>query len=143
MMKRDTIYFIDANVPMYAHGRHHPYRRPCQRVLTLLARGEISGVTDSAVHQEIIYRYLSLERAHEAQQVSSDFLTLVPGILPFTRREVEKMIDLTAIHAALPTRDLVHLAIMINHDLTHIISVDTHFDQVEEIKRVDPLTSTI
>ncbi len=109
MMKCDTICFIDANVPTYAHGRHHPYRRPCQRVLTLLARGEISGVTDSAVHQEIIYRYLALERAHEAQQVSSDFLTLVPGILPFTRREVEKMIDLTSIHAALPTRDLVHL----------------------------------
>lgn len=70
-------------------------------------------------------------------------MTLVPGILPFTRREVEKMIDLTSIHAALPTRDLVHLAIMINHDLTHIISVDTHFDQVEEMKRVHALTSTI
>ncbi len=32
---------------------------------------------------------------------------------------------------------------MINHHLTHIISVDTQFDQGEEIKRVDPLTSTI
>ena len=32
---------------------------------------------------------------------------------------------------------------MINRDLTHIVSVDTQFDQVEEIKRVDPLTSTI
>ncbi len=138
MKNRDTIYFIDANIPMYAHGGEHPYRRPCQMVLTLLARGEIRGVTDSEVHQEIIYRYLALERAHEAQQVSSDFLVLVPDVLPFTRREVEKMIELISLYPALPARDLVHLAMMINHELTHIISVDVHFDQVKEIERVDP-----
>jgi predicted nucleic acid-binding protein len=35
-------------------------------------------------------------------------------------------------------RDLLHAAVMQNHQLTHIISTDQHFDKIEGIARLDP-----
>jgi predicted nucleic acid-binding protein len=35
-------------------------------------------------------------------------------------------------------RDVLHTAVMHNHQLTHIISTDQHFDQIDGITRLDP-----
>lgn len=35
-------------------------------------------------------------------------------------------------------RDLLHTAVMQTHQLTHIISTDTHFVQIDGIARLDP-----
>ena len=52
--------FIDANVPIYAAGRDHPYKGPCARILRILADDPQSFLTDSEVLQEMMHRYLSL-----------------------------------------------------------------------------------
>ena len=54
--------FIDANVPIYAAGREHPYKHPCARILRILADDPQSFVTDSEVLQEMMRRYLDSGR---------------------------------------------------------------------------------
>ena len=39
-MPDDTVYFIDANVPMYAAGADHPLKGPCLAILDQIARGQ-------------------------------------------------------------------------------------------------------
>jgi len=37
------------NVPMYAAGKLHPLKEPCQRVVLAVAKGELNAVTDTEV----------------------------------------------------------------------------------------------
>ena len=54
--------FIDANIPIYAAGREHPYREPCTRVLAPVNDNPEAFVTDAEVFQEIMHHYLRTER---------------------------------------------------------------------------------
>ena len=40
------VAFIDANVPIYAAGREHPYKEPCAATFILVAEHIISADTD-------------------------------------------------------------------------------------------------
>ncbi len=130
--------FVDANVPMYAHGAPHPYRQPCQVSLHHIVAHDIFAVTSSEVVQEIVHRYLSLKRPEQAVQVASDFMVVVPTVLPITQADIVHVLELVPRYPALPARDLLHLAVMLNNDVRQILSADAHFDQVEEIQRLDP-----
>ena len=134
----DTRIFVDANVPMYAHGAPHPYRRPCQEALRRIVAGDLLAVTSSEVVQEIIHRYLSLKRRRQAVQVAGDFMTVVSAVLPVTQRDIEQALRLISRYPQLPARDLLHVAVMLNNGITHILSADAHFDLVEEVERLDP-----
>ncbi len=54
--------FIDANVPIYAAGREHPYKQPCARILRILADDPQAFVTDSEVLQGLLRRCLASGR---------------------------------------------------------------------------------
>ena len=54
--------FIDANVPIYAAGRDHPYREPCIRVLAAVNDNPEAFVANAEVFQEIMHHYLRTER---------------------------------------------------------------------------------
>lgn len=129
---------LDSNVPMYAAGREHAYRRPCQRILERVLADDLSALTDVQVHQEILHRYLSLGLSEQALQVSEDFQTVVPAILPVTVDDIARSRELSRQYPGLPARDLVHVAIMLNNRIRHIVSADRHFDRVAEIRRIDP-----
>ncbi|HEY71739.1 MAG: hypothetical protein B6I35_03540 [Anaerolineaceae bacterium 4572_32.2] len=134
----DTRIFVDANVPMYAHGASHTYRQPCQASLQRITAENIPVVTSSEVVQEIIHRYLSLRRPRQAVQVASDFMTVVPSVLPATQSDIEYVLRLIPSYPGLSARDLLHVAVMLNNDIAQILSADAHFDQVEEVDRLDP-----
>lgn len=131
--------FLDANIPMYAVGREHPYRGPFLRVLQRVLEGHLEAVTNTEVHQEILYRYLSLGMGEQARDVSERFQTLVPRVLPVTMPDIVRARDLSAQYPSLQVRDLLHVAVMLNNSIATIISVDRDFDQVTEIRRLDPL----
>ena len=63
--------FIDANVPMYASGRAHPLQEPAQRAITALATGDLDGVTDAEVFQEILYRYFRAIRSPRSSPLTA------------------------------------------------------------------------
>jgi len=41
-------------------------------------------------------------------------------------------------YPSIEARDAINVAIMLNHNIHLIISADKHFNQVQEIKRIDP-----
>jgi predicted nucleic acid-binding protein len=82
--------------------------------------------------------YLSLGRPIQAVQVSKDFATLVTTILPIARQDVERVWQLMVKYPGLGCRDYFHIAVMLNNNITHVLSADTHFDRVSELVRVSP-----
>ena len=64
--------------------------------------------------------------------------TLIPTTLPVTLADIRRARQLAKRYPTLRTRDLIHAAVMLENGLTHILSTDCHFDQMREIKRLDP-----
>ena len=73
------VTFIDANVPVYAAGRQHPYREPCIRVLAAVNDDPAAFVTDAEVFQEIMHHYRRTERWEAGQVVVESLAAMMRG----------------------------------------------------------------
>lgn len=131
--------FIDANVPIYAAGREHPYREPCIRVLAAVNDNPEAFVTDAEVFQEIMHHYRRTERWDAGQVVVESFAAMMHGrVSPVTIDDVLAAGRLANTHRGLSTRDLLHLAVMHRLDVPRIVTADADFDRAPGIIRVDP-----
>ncbi|GJM42539.1 MAG: hypothetical protein DHS20C20_28210 [Ardenticatenaceae bacterium] len=135
-------YFLDVNVPMYAAGKAHPYKESCIGVLTEIANGRIEAVISSEIIQEVLYRFGAIDEWQTGVQMARNLMDLVPNVLPVTVKEMQTAVSLFIQYApqGVKARDVVHTAVMHTHQLTHIISTDKHFDQIDGITRLDPQT---
>ncbi len=131
--------FIDANIPMYSDGRPGPYKEPCIRALDMIANEEIYGVSSVEVLQEILHRYRSIQMDEKGFQIASDFAITVHEVLPVYLEDVQIAMALMKSYRGIPTRDLIHVAVMLNNGIYTIISADKHFDLFPEIHRIDPI----
>ena len=53
---------IDSNIPMYLVGAAHPHKSDAQRTLERLVTERQRLITDAEVLQEILHRYMALNR---------------------------------------------------------------------------------
>jgi predicted nucleic acid-binding protein len=130
--------FVDVNIVMYAVGAEHSNRRPCQASLNRIVNEKLPAMVNSEIHQEILHRYLSLGLPDKARQVSIKLETLIPTTLPVAMSDIRRARRLSEHYPTLKARDLIHVAVMLEHGLSRILSTDVHFDQVSEVERIDP-----
>ena len=136
-----TRVFIDVNIPMYAGGASHDLREPSRRVIKAIAAGQLDAVTDAEVFQEILYRYLYINEREKGFRIFDNFYRLMLGqILPVADIDVQRARTLAEQYPALSPRDLIHLGVMLHHQIPEIVTADTGFDAVKEIRRIDPTT---
>lgn len=128
--------FVDSNVPMYVAGREHPFREPARRFLSRVRAGEVEACTSTEVLQEILYRYVGLRRVDLAIEVYELFASLCPVVLPVTLADTDGTRDLLREHEGVSVRDLLHAAVMRNHDITRIASFDRGFEAIPWIERL-------
>jgi predicted nucleic acid-binding protein len=136
----DIAALLDVNVPMYAAGQAHPYKEACVWVMTEVAERRMDVATDTEVIQEILYRYGELQEWETAITLATGVLDLVPVVYPVSLADARLAIDLFRHYApqGVKARDVIHVAVMLNHGLTRIISTDRHFDRIAGIVRMDP-----
>ena len=136
----NPVVFIDANIPIYAAGRDHPYKEPCARILRVLADAPQYFVTNSEVLQEIMHRYLVSRRWTLGREVVRVLAEAMHGrIEPVHGEDVILATELADRHPRVSARDLVHAAVMQRLGVSRIISADTDFDCLEGIDRLDPI----
>jgi len=131
-------FFLDACVPIYAAGTEHDYKEPCRRVLQAVAQGDLDAITDTEVIQEIAYRYHAIGRP-EGLALAEEFLALIQDVLPVTRADVCRFLELQRAYPSLRPRDAIHVATMLGSGVTLIVTADRHFDAVREVERVHPV----
>lgn len=130
--------FLDAAVFMYAGGGDHPLKAPCKAVVAAAMTGTMEATTSVEVVQEILHRYRAIGRTDLGTEMSTYVLNAFAPVLPVTHAVMRRAISLAGRYHRLSARDLVHVATCIVEGIETIITPDTGFDQVTEVRRIDP-----
>ena len=129
--------FVDSNVPMYLVGAEHPHKRDAQRALERLVGSDERLVTDAEVLQEILHRYVAIDRLDAIQPALDALLGIVDDVFPVERADVERAVRILHGRYRLSARDAIHLAIMERRGVDRLLSFDRGFDAYPGVVRVD------
>lgn len=128
--------FIDSNVPMYLVGTPHAHKADAQRLLEgSIAAGE-RLVTSAEVLQEMLHRYVAINRREAIQPALDAVLNVVDDVFPIERIDVERAKTVLDGLSGLSARDALHVAVMERREIKQIMSFDTAFDGVPGIARL-------
>jgi predicted nucleic acid-binding protein len=127
--------FIDSNIPMYLVGAEHPHKIDAQRLLERCISDNDRLVTDAEVLQEILHRYVAIDRREAIMPALQAILGIVDEVFPIELRDVEKAKDILLATQRLSARDALHVATMERHQVKTIMSFDSGFDGYPGIRR--------
>ena len=128
--------FIDSNIPMYLVGAAHPHKADARRQLeAAIAAGE-RLVTDAEVLQEILHRYVAIDRRDAIQPAFDALLGIVDEVFSITADDAQRAKSIVLGRRKLSARDALHAAIMEREGITRIMSFDSGFDGVPGLSRI-------
>ena len=128
--------FIDSNIPMYLVGGPHPNKTRAQQLLETLTTQRQRLVTDAEVLQEILHRYVAIDRRDAIQPAFDSILAVSDEVLPVDESAVDLAKQVVLGYRQLSARDAVHLAVMQQNGIEEILSFDSGFDSYPKVKRV-------
>jgi len=130
------VIFVDSNIPMYLVGSPHPHKADAQRLVeAAIAAGE-RLVTDAEVLQEILHRYVAIDRRDAIQPGFDAILGVVDEVLAITIADVEGAKTIVLGKQRLSARDALHAAVMERERIRRIMSFDSGFDGLPGITRL-------
>jgi hypothetical protein len=121
---------------MYLVGAPHAHKAQAQRLLENLIIERKRLVTDVEVLQEILHRYVSINRRDAIQRAFDVLLAMVDDVLKVDRITMERAKQIVLGYAQLSARDAVHLAVMEQNGIDQILSFDSGFDPFPKITRL-------
>lgn len=127
---------VDSNIPMYLIGAPHPHKSDAQRLLERLVSERQRLVTDAEVLQEILHRYVAIDRRDAIQPAFDALLGMVDEVLAVDGTAAERAKEIVLGHRQLSARDAVHLAVMEQHGIEQILSFDSGFDGFPGVTRL-------
>lgn len=127
---------LDSNVPMYLVGAAHPLKADAQRLLERAVTDRERLVTDAEVLQEILHRYVAIDRRDAIQPAFDALLGVVDEVFPVDTAAVERAKTIVLGHRRLSARDALHLAVMEQQGVRRIMSFDAGFDGFPGIERI-------
>src|SRR5207249_1817867 len=131
-----SVILVDSNIPMYLIGAPHPHKSDTQRLLEKLVSDRQRLVTDAEVLQEILHRYVAINRRDAIQPAFDALLGVVDEVLPIDRSAVDRAKAIVLLRQPMTARDALHLAIMEQHGIHRILTFDTGFDGIPGVERV-------
>jgi uncharacterized protein len=121
---------------MYLVGAPHPHKSDAQRLLEKLVSQRERLVTDAEVLQEILHRYVAIDRRDAIQPAFDALLGVVDQVLAVDLAVVERAKQIVHGRRRLSARDAVHLAIMEQHGIEQVLSFDSGFDGFPGVTRL-------
>jgi hypothetical protein len=128
--------FVDSNVPMYLVGTAHPHKADAQRLLEAAVAAGERLVTSAEVLQEILHRYVAIDRRQAIQPAFDAILGVVDEVLAVSRADVERAKDIVLGAPRLSARDALHAAVMEREKIARVMSFDAGFDGVPGLTRL-------
>ncbi len=127
---------VDSNIPMYLVGAFHPHKADAQRLLEKLITDRHRLVTDAEVLQEILHRYVAIDRRDAIQPAFDALLGVVDQVLAVDGMVVQRAKQIVLGYRQLSARDAVHLSVMEQNGIERILSFDSGFDAFPRITRL-------
>ncbi|MGC1105366.1 MAG: type II toxin-antitoxin system VapC family toxin [Candidatus Acidiferrales bacterium] len=128
--------FIDSNIPMYLVGAPHPHKADAQRLLEKLVSDRERLVTNAEVLQEILHRYVAINRRDAIQPAFDALLGIVDEVLAVDAAAAGRAKEIVLGHRKVSARDALHLAIMEQHGIERVLSFDSGFDGFPGVSRL-------
>jgi len=130
------VILVDSNIPMYLVGAPHPHKAGAQRLLEKLITDRQRLVTDAEVLQEILHRYVAIDRRDAIQPAFDALLGVVDQVLPVDGMVAQRAKQIVLGYRQLSARDAVHLSVMEQNGIERILSFDSGFDAFPRITRL-------
>ena len=93
-------------------------------------------VTGAAVYQEILHRYVAIDRLDAIDPAFASLDALVDDVLAFGVAEIRAARTLLENVSGLSARDALHASVMASAGVTRIFSFDRGFDAIGELERL-------
>jgi hypothetical protein len=130
------VILVDSNIPMYLVGAPHPHKVDAQRLLEKLITDRQPLVTDAEVLQEILHRYVAIDRRDAIQPAFDTLLGVVDQVLTVDVAVVQRAKQIVLGYRQLSARAAVHLSVMEQNGIERILSFDSGFDAFPHIARL-------
>jgi uncharacterized protein len=130
------VILVDSNIPMYLVGASHRHKSDTLRLLEKVVSERQRLVTDAEVLQEILHRYVAINRRDAIQPAFDALLGIVDEVLSVDRAIVERAKEIVLGYRQISARDAVHLAVMECHGIEQILTFDSGFDGFAGITRL-------
>jgi predicted nucleic acid-binding protein len=121
---------------MYLIGAEHPNKTNSQRILKDLILSDEPLVTDAEVLQEILHRYVAINRKDAIQPAFDVLIEIVDEVFPVDTMIVEKVKEILLTRKKISARDALHIAVMRDRGINRIFTFDTGFDHMPGIERL-------
>jgi hypothetical protein len=128
--------FVDSNIPMYLVGAPHPHKADAQRILERLISDRQRLVTNAEVLQEILHRYVAINRRDAIQPAFDALLNLVDQVFAVDQSAALRAKEIVMGYPKISARDALHLAIMEAQEIDRVLSFDSGFDGFPGIARI-------
>ena len=128
--------FVDSNVPMYLVGGAHARKVDAERALEHAVSDRERLVTDTEVLQEILHRYVAIDRRDAIQPAFDAILGVVDEVFSIDLGAVDRAKAIVLGNRRLSARDALHVAVMEREGVHRIMSFDRGFDGVPAIERL-------
>jgi uncharacterized protein len=130
------VILVDSNIPMYLVGAPHAHKSDARRLLEKVVSERQSLVTDAEVLQEILHRYVAIDRRDAIQPAFDALIGIVDQVLAVDRSIAERAKQIVLGYRQLSARDAVHIAVMEQHGIEQIMTFDSGFDGFPGITRL-------
>jgi hypothetical protein len=130
------LILIDSNVPMYLVGGPHPHKADSQQLLERCIAENKRLVTDAEVLQEILHRYVAIQRRDAIQGAFDALLAVVDEVYAIEERDARRAKEIVLGSSKISARDALHLAVMERYGVETIFSFDRGFDGFPGVTRV-------
>lgn len=121
---------------MYVVGADHPNKERARRLLDQYVLEGEELVTDAEVYQELIHRYVAIDRREALAPTFALLDQLVDQVAAIEHADVHAARDLALRHPRLSARDVLHVAVMNRLGCRRIMSFDNGFDQMVGLERL-------
>jgi uncharacterized protein len=128
--------FVDSNIPMYLVGVSASHKSNAQRAVEKLLREGQRLVTDAEVLQEILCRYVAIDRRDAIQPAFEALMGVVDEVLGVDAGVIERAKQMILEYRQLSARHAVRLSVMEQNGIDRILSFDSGFDTFPEISRM-------
>src|SRR5437588_6131202 len=109
---------------MYLIGSPHPHKTDAQRLLEKLIADRERLVTDAEVLQEILHRYVAIDRRDAIQPAYDAVLEVVDEVFAITVADTERAKEIVLGKRHLSARDAIHAAVMERQGVRRIMTFD-------------------
>ena len=129
---------LDTTVLIYAVGAEHPFRKPCQQLITAIADGAVTGTTTVEVIQEFVHVRARRRGRADAADLARDYIELLTPLLVVEETDLREGLRLYEEGMGFGSFDAVLAAAARASGAEAVVSGDSAFAGIHGIRHVVP-----